>query len=82
MLTINALHADFAVASGVAYSSTNIVKVSIITRIDPLSGNGPMKSMLRHSMGLYVESYCEEVCMYKKSLGFSPQTSFDNRDRF
>ena len=51
----NAVHAALAVASFVAYSSTNRVNVSIMTRMYPLSGKGPMKSMLRHYISLYVE---------------------------
>ena len=52
MCSTKAEHADFAVLSGVALSSTNRVKVSIITRMYPLSGNGPTKSIFRHSIGL------------------------------
>jgi hypothetical protein len=47
--------ADKAVASRLWYSSTQRVNVSMITKTYPSSGNSPTKSMIRHSIGVYVE---------------------------
>ena len=47
--------AEWAVASSQQKSSVHRVKVSIITSTYPLSGNGPMKSIFRHSIAVYVE---------------------------
>ena len=53
--SIRQLHAALAVASFVAYNSTHLENVSIMTSTYPLSGKGPMKSMLRVSIGRYVD---------------------------
>ena len=47
--------ADKAVASVVWYYSTQRVKVSTTTRMKSWSGNEPMKSILRHSIGVYAK---------------------------
>ena len=40
---------------GYAYVYGSVSCTSTITRMYPWSGNGPMKSTLRHSIGVYVE---------------------------
>ena len=47
--------ADKLVASVVWYNSTHRVKVSTMISIYPWSENGPIKSIFRHSVGVYVE---------------------------
>ena len=74
MCSIRPVTADFVVLSVVADSSTNLVKVSTITRMYPLSGNGPIKSMFMHSIGAY---YVDVVKRWV--TGFvCQQTSFGN----
>ena len=46
---------DCAVASAVTHISTQRVNVRTITRMYLLSGNGPTKSIIKHSIGVYVD---------------------------